>query len=191
MILRWWWRCNYRHAGFQTERRKWRWTTTILTAQQWLIWTAIAAVMMMKAQSNICTARASNGHEWSSHAPHGNFGRSRRENIIRENPGPKRGMHPTAMRENHSWYLSTKLLTMPFASQISMAVECFISLNVVKEDVRKFDTRCNTRRNRSVRWVQYDSWSIYKAHYRNVHESFSEIHVHPICRVTMSKERFW
>ena len=38
--------------------------------------------------------RASNGLEWSSHAPHGNVGRSRRENVIRENPGPKRGIHP-------------------------------------------------------------------------------------------------
>ena len=31
----------------------------------------------------------------------------------------------------------------------------------------------------------------YKAHYRNVPELFSEINGHPICKVTISKERFW
>ena len=130
---------------------------------------------------------SSNGLQWHDN-PFVTTGRVRQENILRENPGPKRGLHPTSEREAF----------LIFVDDVIDDAVHYTNLQG-RRIVQKFN-RGQRRRRKVWHDVSRDEMEAfiglnmilgaYKAHYRNIHELFTEMHGHPICKATMSKERF-
>jgi hypothetical protein len=131
---------------------------------------------------------AKNGLQWRSEPLLNASGRVTEPNIIHEHPGPKCGVHPQCEKEAF----------LMFTDEIINEMVRFTNLHGRRE-VRGLNS--STVGHRKV-WVEVSRKEMdafiginlilgaYKAHYRNINELFTARDGHPICRATMSKERF-
>jgi len=144
---------------------------------------------MSNSSSDGAFHTAKNGLQWSSEPMVSESGRFHQANIIRERCGPKIGIHPQTEKEAFFMY----------TTEIFDEIVRYTNLEG-RRKVREINQFHVGQRKKVWKDIDRDEMEAfvglhfiigaYKAHYRNVHELFSKRDGHPICRATMSKERF-